>query len=74
MPCALVKRDQPSEYRLRHTPFPRRLATMEAIAEALGILEGPPVREALLRIFQVMVERSMRVRAPVARPREPAAP
>lgn len=72
IPCAVVKRDQPSEYRLRHTPFPRRLATMEAIAEALGVLEGPSVREALLRIFQVMVERSMRVRAPVARPREPA--
>jgi hypothetical protein len=45
---------------------------MEAIAEALGILEGPDVREALLRIFQVMVERSMRVRAPVARPRDAA--
>lgn len=72
VPCAVVKRDQPSEYRLRHTPFPRRLATMEAIAEALGVLEGPSVREELLRIFQVMVERSMRVRAPVARPRDPA--
>jgi DTW domain-containing protein YfiP len=76
VPCAFVKREEPSQYRLRHTPFPRRLATMEAIAEALGVLEGPQVRQALLDIFQVMVERSLRVRAPAPRtrprPRPPA--
>lgn len=68
VPCAFVEREEPSRYLLRHTPFARRLATMEAIAEALGILEGPAVREALLAIFQVMVERSLRVRAPTPRP------
>lgn len=69
IPCARVDREQPSQYRLRHTPHERRLATMEAIAEALGVLEGPAVREDLLRIFDVMVERTLQVRAPVARPR-----
>ncbi|MBC8131781.1 MAG: DTW domain-containing protein [Deltaproteobacteria bacterium] len=71
IPCAVVSRDAPSNYKLRHTWDPRRLATLEAIAEALAVLEGaagPAVREALLQIFQVMVERSLRVRAPVARP------
>ena len=63
IPCAYSLRDAPSAYHLRHTPHPRRLATMEAIAEALGVLEGPEVREALLRVFEVMVERSLRVRA-----------
>jgi DTW domain-containing protein YfiP len=66
VPCAFVTRDAPSAYRLRRTPDPRRLSTMEAIAEALGLLEGgqgPAAREDLLRIFQVMVDRSLRGRA-----------
>ncbi|MES1208186.1 MAG: tRNA-uridine aminocarboxypropyltransferase [Pseudomonadota bacterium] len=71
IPCVSISRNEPSAYRLRHTADPRRLATLEAIAEALGVLEGPGPREALLQIFQVMVERSLRVRSPVARPRAP---
>lgn len=70
VPCAVISRDQPSAYQLRHTWDPRRLSTLEAIAEALSVLEGPAgprVREALLGIFQVMVERSLRVRFPAAR-------
>jgi DTW domain-containing protein YfiP len=66
VPCAFVTRDAPSEYRLRRTLDARRLSTMEAIAEALGLLEGaegPAAREALLGIFQVMVDRSLRGRA-----------
>jgi len=67
VPCAFVQREEPSRYLLRRTPFARRLATMEAIAEALGVLEGPAAQQALLDIFQVMVERSLRVRAPAPR-------
>lgn len=65
LPCALVSREAPSRYRLRRTIDPRRLSTMEAIAEALGVLEGsegPATREVLLRTFEVMVERSLRGR------------
>lgn len=71
VPCAMVSREAPSAYQLRHTWDPRRLATLEAIAEALVLLEGqdgPEVREALLQIFQVMVERSLRLRFPAPRP------
>src|SRR5206468_2630473 len=66
LPSAFVTRDAPSEYRLRRTPDARRLSTMEAIAEALCLLEGaegPAVRELLLEIFQVMVARQLRGRA-----------
>jgi DTW domain-containing protein YfiP len=66
VPCAFVTRDAPSAYRLRRTPDARRLSTMEAIAEALGLLEGaegPAARQLLLGIFEVMVERSLRGRA-----------
>ena len=67
LPCAYLTRDAPSAYRLRTTWDPRRLATLEAVAEALGALEGPLPREALLRIFDIMVERSLRLRYPTAR-------
>ncbi len=70
VPCAFVTRDAPSAYRLRRTPDARRLSTMEAIAEALCLLEGaegPAARALLLDIFQVMVERSLRGRASGAR-------
>ena len=61
VPCAFVARAQASGYRLRRSADPRRLATLEAIAEALAVLEddGDAARDALLRIFDVMVERSL---------------
>jgi DTW domain-containing protein YfiP len=64
LPCAYLTRAAPSTYRLRTALDPRRLATLEAIAEALGVLEGPGSRDALLGIFDVMVERSLRLRCP----------
>ena len=63
VPCASITRSAPSNYRLRTTYDPRRLATLEAIAEALGVLEGETARTALLEIFDVMVERTLRARA-----------
>jgi DTW domain-containing protein YfiP len=75
VPCAFVTRDTPSAYRLRRTSDLRRLSTMEAIAEALGLLEGaqgPAAREQLLGIFRTMVDRSLRGRALQRRPRGPA--
>jgi DTW domain-containing protein YfiP len=49
----------PSTYRLRRHPDPRFLATFEAIARALGILEGADVEAKLDRVFQLMVERTL---------------
>jgi len=63
VPCAAISRAEPSNYRLRTASDPRRLATLEAIAEALGILEGDEPRRQLLAIFDVMVQRSLRARA-----------
>ena len=77
VPCAFVTRDAPSAYRLRSTPDERRLSTLEAIAEALCLLEGaqgPVARELLLGIFQVMVDRSLRGRAPQRNLQGPRAP
>jgi DTW domain-containing protein YfiP len=51
----------PTQYRLRKEPVqrPEGLATMEAIARALSIIEGPKVEQELLHIFRIMVERSL---------------
>lgn len=53
---------EPSRYRLRKETKPGGLATIEAIARALGFLESPAVEEALESIFALMVERTLRSR------------
>jgi DTW domain-containing protein YfiP len=56
IPCVGLPRAAPSLYRLR-TARSGRLSTLEAIACALGILEGPEMEVALLHILRVMVDR-----------------
>lgn len=61
--CAsLPSGDAPSNYRLRAEAHGHGLATLEAIARALGILEGPHVRTAMETLFLAMVERTLWVR------------
>lgn len=50
---------KPSTYRLRAEAHAHGLATIEAIARALGILEGSAVEEALEVPFRAMVERTL---------------
>jgi tRNA-uridine aminocarboxypropyltransferase len=49
----------PSRYRLRKSPNADALCTIEAVALALGVLEGPGPRADLERLFEVMVERTL---------------
>jgi DTW domain-containing protein len=57
--CATLPADGVSRYRLRHGAHPDRLATIEAIAVAMGVLEGPEVARQLDYIFRVMVDRTL---------------
>lgn len=59
LPRVHVPLGAPSIYRLRFHPDPRFLATFEAIARALSILEGPAVEEHMMRVFRLMVDRSL---------------
>lgn len=52
----------PSRYALRVGPTPAHLSTLEAVARAWGVLEGPAHREALEAILDVFVERSLALR------------
>lgn len=61
-----------TKYRLRREIRSDGMATVEAIARALGIIEGPHVQEPLERVFDAMVERTLWTRGhtnpPMARP------
>jgi DTW domain-containing protein YfiP len=62
MQCVTLPDAGPSGYRLRREPRAGGLATLEAIARALGILEGdagPAIEAAMLAVFRVMVERTL---------------
>ena len=68
VPCVTLPRGEPSQYRLRFDPHAQGLATIEAIARALGILEGqrgPDVQQRLEWVFRAMVERTLWARGAV---------
>jgi len=62
IPCVTLPAGAPSIYRLRREPREGGLATMEAIARAFGVLEGQAIEDALMRIFRVMVDRTLWIR------------
>ena len=66
VPCVGLPAGEPSRYRLRAEAHDHGLATIEAIARALGILEGPAVQEALEKVFLAMVERTRWARGEIA--------
>ena len=49
----------PSCYRLRRSPHVQRLSTLEAIARAMGVIEGREVQVSLENLFLKMVERRL---------------
>lgn len=63
MPHFILPQGEPTKYRLRHEPKEGGLATFEAIARALGILENPKLQAQLESIFDLMVERTLETRA-----------
>lgn len=59
VPCVSLPEGPATTYRLRAEQRPGGLATLEAIARALAMLEGAPVAEAMLAVFRVMVDRTL---------------
>ncbi|MEZ4391636.1 MAG: tRNA-uridine aminocarboxypropyltransferase [Polyangiales bacterium] len=65
---------RPSQYRIRKEPAEHCVASIEALAEALGALEGDPEKfSALLAPFAAMVDHQLRC-AQTAAPRHRARP
>jgi DTW domain-containing protein len=65
VPCVWLPPGEPSTYRLRAEAHSHGLATIEAIARALGALEGAHVSEPLDRVFRAMVERTLWARGAI---------
>jgi DTW domain-containing protein YfiP len=59
IPCVSLPVGAPSMYRLRAEAHETGLATIEAIARALGLLEGSAVQHALEHVFRAMVDRTL---------------
>jgi DTW domain-containing protein YfiP len=72
LPRVAVVPDLPSGYgELRREPGPEHLPTIEAVAQALGALEGDPARfEPMRTAFRKLVERQIAcARGPLRNPR-----
>jgi len=59
IPCVSLPGRGIAVDRLRDAAHPDRLATLEAVALALGIVEGAAVRDALMRVYRIMTERTL---------------
>lgn len=62
LPRVRLPAGPPSRYALRKHPDPRFLATFEALARALGVLEGPEVQQRLEALLDEKVARTLRTR------------
>lgn len=56
LPRVALESTAPSRYRLRKAPGPGALSTVEAITQALEILEAPTSFQALLKPFDALIE------------------
>lgn len=66
LPCVTLPRGEPSRYRLRLEAHEIGVSTMEAIARAMGMLEGEHVQRALEQMMEVVVERTLWSRGTIA--------
>ncbi|MNR27058.1 DTW domain protein [compost metagenome] len=56
LPRVTLAEALPSRYRLRKAPGPGALSTIEAVVQALEVLEAPTSFGALLRPFEALIE------------------
>ncbi len=61
--CVRLEAPPASAYRLRRNAREDGLCTLEAIAEALRVLEGDELADAMLQVFRTWVGRAERLRA-----------
>ena len=59
IPRVRINREEPSRYKVRRSKHGGGLCTLEAVAEALGVIEGESVKNSLNDMLGLMVERVM---------------
>jgi DTW domain-containing protein YfiP len=66
VPCVRLPPGPPSEYRLRKAPRPEYVSTYEAIARAIGVLEGREVESTMMSYFRMKIDRMLWARGLLA--------
>src|SRR5687768_9833908 len=62
LPRVKISTPNNSTYQLRVQSKPERMATLQAIAEGLGIIEGDAVRSKLMKLYHAKIERTLKAR------------
>ena len=62
VPRVRISTSNHSTYQLRAQSRPEGMATLQAIASALGIIEGEEVRSRLMKLYQAKIERALKGR------------
>ena len=62
LPRVKISTPNNSIFQLRTQSKPERMATLQAIAEGLGIIEGDAVRAQLMKLYQTKIERTLKAR------------
>ncbi|MET0501856.1 MAG: tRNA-uridine aminocarboxypropyltransferase [Candidatus Binatia bacterium] len=59
LPRVKISTPNHSTFQLRAQSRPERMATLQAIAQGLGIIEGEPVRAQLMKLYESKIERTL---------------
>jgi len=62
LPRVKISTPNNSTFQLRAQSKPERMATLQAIAHGLGIIEGDPVRAQLMKLYYAKIERTLKGR------------
>jgi DTW domain-containing protein len=59
LPRVKISTPNQSTFQLRAQSRPERMATLQAIAQGLGVIEGDPVRAQLMKLYGTKIERTL---------------
>lgn len=67
LPRVMIKTPNPEIQRLRKETIPEGMATLQAIAEAMGVIEGAAIKRELLRLYHRKLEGTLKGRPSITR-------
>jgi DTW domain-containing protein len=62
LPRVKISKPNNSTFQLRAQSRPERMATLQAIAQGLGIIEGDLVRAQLMKLYYAKIDRTLKAR------------
>lgn len=59
IPRVMIKAENTAKYHLRAEHMPEGMATLQAIAHAMGVIEGSAAKEALMKLYDLKLSRTL---------------